>query len=459
MGGTPGRLAALLAETVGRTLRRHTMLTGGETVLVAVSGGADSVALLTTLLALAPAWRLDLRVLHVDHGLRRDSAADADFVRRLGNRLGVPVEVTAVHVGPGSVESAARAVRHAALEAAADRLGATRIALGHTADDQAETVLMRLLEGTGVRGLAGIPPVRGRLIRPLIEARHADAVAALDAAGVPWVEDPSNDDRKFFRNRVRHELLPLLAAVYQPDIVTHLTAVARAARQGVDALDETAARELERLADRGRTGLTLSRAALARLPVSVAAEVLRRAAAAFGSRAPLRAWGHRGLRRVLAAPAPRRPFRLGGVSVEVSGDRVRVSLGPLPALAARTLDIPGRVELPEIGRALEACLVAAPGYVMPREPERAAFDADRLPPRLLVRARRRGDRLAAFGGGERRLKTLLIDARIPRWDRGRVPVVEADGEIIWVAGMRRAATAPLTPTTRRVLELRLVALA
>ena len=92
---------------------------------------------------------------------------------------GVPVDVTAVHVGPGSVESAARAARHAALEAAADRLGATRIALGHTADDQAETVLMRLLEGTGVRGLAGIPPVRGRLIRPLIDARHGDAVRAL----------------------------------------------------------------------------------------------------------------------------------------------------------------------------------------------------------------------------------------------------------------------------------------
>jgi len=459
MGGTPGRLAALLAETVERTLRRHTMLTGGETVLVGVSGGADSVALLITLLTMAPAWRLELRVLHVDHGLRRDSAADADFVRHLGDRLGVPVDVTAVHVGPGSVESAARAARHAALEAAADRLGATRIALGHTADDQAETVLMRLLEGTGVRGLAGIPPVRGRLIRPLIDARHGDAVRALEAAGVPWVEDPSNDDPKFFRNRVRHELLPLLAAVYQPDIVTHLTAVARAARQGVDALDETAARELERLADRGPTGLTLSRAALAGLPASVAAEVLRTAAAAFGSRAPLRAWGHRGLRRVLAAPAPRRPFRLGGVSVEVSGDRVRVSREPMPSLAARSIDIPGRVELPEIGRALEACILPAAGYVLPREPERAAFDADRLPPRLLVRARRRGDRLAAFGGGERRLKTLLIDAKIPRWERGRVPVVEADGRIIWVAGMRRAATAPLTPTTPRVLELRLVALA
>lgn len=448
-----------LAETVERTLRRYSMLTGGETVLVGVSGGADSVALLTTLLGLAPQWRLRLRVLHVDHGLRDDSAADAAFVRRLGESLGVPVDVSVVRVGPGSVEAAARAARHAALEAAADRVGAARIALGQTADDQAETVLMRLIEGTGVRGIAGIPPVRGRIIRPLIEARHRDAVGALEAARLPWVEDPSNEDPKFFRNRVRHELLPLLGSTYDADIVTHLTAVARAARQNVDALDEMAARELERLADRSAAGLTLSRAALGGLPTAVAAEILRAAAASLGSRAPLRAWGHRGLRRVLAPIAPRRPFRLGGVVVEVSGDRVRVGAGPMPPLATRTIEAPGRVELPEIGRALEAIVVPAAAYELPQKPDRAAFDAARLPPRLLVRARRRGDRLTAFGGGERRLKSLLIDARVPRWERGRVPIVEADGEIVWVAGLRRAATAPVTVTTRRVLELRLVALA
>jgi tRNA(Ile)-lysidine synthase len=459
MGGTPGRVATPLVQTVERTLRRYTMLTGGETVVVGVSGGADSVALLLALVTLASMWRLSLSVLYVDHGLRPDSSADGDFVRLIGARLGVPVVVSNVRVGRGSVEAAARAVRYAALEAAADRAGASRVALGHTSDDQAETVLMRLLEGAGVRGLAGIPPVRGRIIRPLIDARHRDAVAALQAAGLPWIEDPSNTDRKFFRNRVRHELLPLLGAAYEPAIVTRLTAVARAARRSVDALEETAARELDRLADRSAGALMLSRAALAALPPAVAAEVLRRAAASFGNRAPLRAWGYRGLRRVLAPMPPRRPFRLGGVSVDVSGDRVRVAAGPTAPLASRPVDVPGRVELPEIGRALETAIVAAEEYVLPREPDRVAFDADRLPSRLLVRARRRGDRLSAFGGGERRLKSLLIDAKVPRWERARVPIVEAAGDIVWVAGLRRAATAPLTATTRRVVELRLVALA
>jgi tRNA(Ile)-lysidine synthetase-like protein len=205
--------------------------------------------------------------------------------------------------------------------------------------------------------------------------------------------------------------------------------------------------------------VTLSRSGLAALPASVAAEVLRRAAARFGSRAPLRAWGHRGLRRVLAAAAPRRPFRLGGVTLEVSGDRVRVGALAPATLAARTFVTPGRVELPEIGRAIEADVVAADGYRTPREPARVAFDADAIASRLLVRARRRGDRFQAFGGGERRLKSFLIDAKVPRWERGRLPVIEADGQILWLAGLRRASAAPVTAATRRVLELRLVVLA
>jgi tRNA(Ile)-lysidine synthase len=231
-----------LREHLERTLRRHAMLAGGETVLVAVSGGADSVALLHFLVELAPAWRLQLHVLHVDHQLRPDSPADADFVRVFGARLGVPVDVVTVMVDPrGSVEAGAREARYAALEAAAARLGAHRIAVGHTADDQAETVLMRLLEGAGVRGLAGIPPVRGRIIRPLIDMHRAALETALGAAGVSWVEDPTNRDPKFLRNRIRHELLPLLADSYNPGIAAALTRVSALARDTVTALDRAAA--------------------------------------------------------------------------------------------------------------------------------------------------------------------------------------------------------------------------
>jgi tRNA(Ile)-lysidine synthase len=448
-----------LVHAAERTIRRHAMLAGGETLVVGVSGGADSVALVYVLVRLAPALALRLHVLHVDHGLRPDSARDGDFVHALGTRLGVPVDVMRVRVAAGSVEAAARAARHAALEAAADRVGASRIALGHTADDQAETLVMRVLEGTGVRGLAGIPPVRGRLIRPLLESRHRDVVATLTAAGLPWLEDPSNRDLRFFRNRVRHALMPHLIETSGGDVVAHLGRLARRAREVIDALDHVAAAELARIACEDEGALVLPRSALAALPRPVAAEVLRAAAARLGSRAPLRAWGHRGLRRILAEASPRRPFRLGGVVVEVSGDRVRVGGPRPPALAARDLAVPGRVELPEIGRALEAVVMAAADYAVPRERDRVAFDAAGLPSRLVVRPRRRGDRFRPFGGGDRRLKSFLIDAKVARWDRDRLPLVDSGRDIVWVVGLRRGAAAPVTPRTDSVVELRLVPLA
>jgi tRNA(Ile)-lysidine synthase len=435
------------------------MLAGGESVLIGVSGGADSVALLAALVALMRDWRLTLHVLHVDHGLRPDSARDGEFVRALGARLGVPVAVERVEIGRGSVEAAARAARYAALETWADRVGASRIAVGHTADDQAETVLMRALGGAGARGLAAIPPVRGRVIRPLIELRRRRLRDALEVAGLEWVEDPSNRDPKFLRNRVRHELLPLLAAAYRADVVPSLVDLARRLRETIDALDRTAAAEFARLAVIETDALTLPRPALMVLPAPIAAETLRLAAAHFGHRAPLRAWAHRGLRRVLGATPPRRPFRVGGVVVEVSGAWIRVAPRPAAALLPRTLTVPGRIEMPEIGRALDARLVPAEGYAVPLTRDRVAFDAALVPRVLQVRPRRRGDRFHAFGAGQRRLKSFLIDAKVPRWARARLPLVEGQGRILWVAGLRRSAAAPITGETVEVLELRSLPLA
>ena len=436
------------------------MLAGGETVLIAVSGGADSVALLHLLLELSPGWRLRLHVLHVDHQLRAESAADADFVRDLGARLGVLVDVATVAVDRrGSLEAAARAARYAALDVCAARVGAERIAVGHTADDQAETVLMRLLQGAGVRGLAGIPPVRGRIIRPLIEMRRSALETELRRAGLAWVDDRTNRDLKFLRNRIRHELLPLRADSYNPEVAASLVRVAAVARETVSALDLAAGAELDRLAVWSDRAATLKLDALRALPRPVAAEVLRQGAARLGSRAPLRAWAHRGLKRVLAVPAPRRPFRLGGVTVEISGALARLATASPEPLIERTVAVPGRTELPEIGQALEARLVGADAYAIPRETSRVAFDADELGAPLVVRARRRGERFVAFGGSERRLKSLLIEAKVPRWDRARVPVILAGGTIVWIGHLRRGAAGRVTARTRRVLELALVPLA
>jgi tRNA(Ile)-lysidine synthetase-like protein len=221
-----------------------------------------------------------------------------------------------------------------------------------------------------------------------------------------------------------------------------------------------AATELARHAVRDTDALIVSRSTLMALPSTVAVEMLRQAAGGLGSRVSLRAWGHRGLERLLASEGAPRPFRLGDVTFEVSGDYVRVSPATPKALPDRRLDIPGRLVLSEVGKVLVATRRHRNQWALERDPDRALFDAAQLPAGLVVRARRPGDRFRPFGfPRERRLKTLLIDAKVPRWERACVPVVEAAGEIIWVAGLRRGAAAPLRSDTRTVVELALRPLA
>jgi tRNA(Ile)-lysidine synthase len=437
------------------------MLQGGETVLTAVSGGADSVALLDVFHSLASEWRLTLHAIHVHHGLRPQAEADADFVRGLCARVGVPLHVEYVSVRREppweGLEAEARRARYGAFREVARRTGAQRIATAHTADDQAETVLMRLLEGAGPRGLAGIAPTRGLLIRPLLGARRADVEAHLRARGIGWVEDASNRDTRFLRNRIRHEVLPFLAQAIEPSIIDHLARSAALVRGMVDDLERAATRELRQLGRRGPEGWLLKVADLAGLPRELAVETCRQAARDLGHSGAFRGHAQKALRRLLAPGPVRGALRAGGVTVERSGRWLRVGPRRLPPLAPHDFAVPGDLALPEVGLVIEArCFPKAPGYVAPRERLLAAFDADVLPHRLQVRARRRGDRFDAFGGpAERRLKSFLIDAGVPRWERERVPLLEAAGDIIWVVGWRRGQAAPIRPETKRILEVTL----
>ena len=234
---SPSPLVAAVREAVAG---RQRLLDPGDHVLVGVSGGPDSVALLHALVLLRSEYALRLTVCHVHHGLRPEADRDAAFVEALAARLGCPVRVVRVEVPRGggrSPEEAARLARHAALARVARATGAGRIALGHTADDQVETVLMRILQGAGPRGLAGIPARRGRIVRPLLDVDRATVLAHLAAHGLEAVEDATNRDTKFLRNRVRHELLPLLAAQAGSRVPAALRRVARASREAVEALD------------------------------------------------------------------------------------------------------------------------------------------------------------------------------------------------------------------------------
>lgn len=222
MIGRRDRRPPALATLARRVLVEEARLARGDLVLCAVSGGPDSSALLHVLAGLRDRLGLRLAACAVDHGLRAGAADEIALAAALAARLDVPIEIARVDVAPGgNLQARARAARHAALRAAAARLEAAVVATGHTADDRAETVLLRLLRGAGPRGLAVLPPRDGLLVRPLIRARRTAVLEHLARHGIEAATDPSNVDPRFLRARVRHELLPLLAAL-APRIVASL---------------------------------------------------------------------------------------------------------------------------------------------------------------------------------------------------------------------------------------------
>ncbi len=244
---------------VRRTATAERLFHRGDRVVVGISGGPDSVGLLHLLQALRPVWALHLHLAHLDHGLRKASGRDAELVRCLGQRLSLPSTIERCDVGARcaregwSLEDGARRVRYQFLLDVARRERATRVVLAHTADDQAETVLMRLIRGAGLLGLGAMPfarPLGGGIwvVRPLLEVWRTDLMTYLRKASIPYVDDPTNRDPRFLRNRIRHQLLPLLERDYHPNMKAALVQLAEVCRGDYAYLQQAADRWWKRLA-------------------------------------------------------------------------------------------------------------------------------------------------------------------------------------------------------------------
>jgi len=276
-----------LPARVRRAITAHQLLRPRARIVVAVSGGADSVALLHLLAQLRAAWDLTLHIAHLDHRLRAASADDAEFVRALGTRWNISTTVEAKDVAAAcaregwSLEEGARRVRYAFLLDVARRCEADTIATAHTADDQAETVLMRLLRGTGLMGLRAIPMKRRLeacwIVRPLLEIWRREILEYLQAAGVTHRDDATNADPRFVRNRIRHELLPLLERDYNPNIKRALAQIAEQSHWDYAYLQDAAGRQWKRTVKVRPREVDLSIAAFRHQPPALQRQLLRRA--------------------------------------------------------------------------------------------------------------------------------------------------------------------------------------
>ncbi len=463
-------MTSLAARTLA-TIRRRALAPAGAHVVAAVSGGPDSVALALILAELARAAHLSLAGLaHFNHGLRGgESDADERFVAELASHIGVRVvsgrgQVATVAANPGrSLEEAAREARYAFLDEARVALGAALVAVGHTRDDQAETVLLRLVRGAGPGGMRAIHPRRDTVIRPLIDLRREELRTYLDAFGQRWRTDTSNDDVSRRRNRIRHQVLPALVDAEGPGVIDVLARAADLAASDEEVLAQLAGDAWVHVVIDPGPPLRLNPAALVGQPHAVACRLLRQAVARVSGRTPPFAQVTSAV-RWLARGKPGQ-LTLSGAVAELSGTPGVLSIrgsspDALPLDSTEfsgwhhSLPVPGEVELPEAGGRLRARLdgegaVELASTTTARVARAAVGDA------LVVRAWQPGDRVRPAGDfGRKKVQDLFVDRKVPRHDRHRVPIVAApDGRIVWVTGHAVGRDFRATSATKSVVVL------
>ena len=439
-----------LLDRVRQTIRRHDLARCDSRIVVALSGGSDSVALAHLLLELDQSGELSVKGLaHLNHRLRPDADADERFCADTARALGRPLFTDRVDVKSlasrerRSTEDAARTARYEFLERARAHFDADAVALGHTRDDQAETFLLRLLRGAGARGLAAMHPRRGTFVRPLLDCRRTDLRAYLDRHRIAFVHDESNDDVTIPRNRVRAELLPLLEQRFNPSIVDVLAGEADVAREEWQWMASAAEELAARICRQQDRVWRIDAAALDAAPVALARLVIQRALTDLASG---RAVSLSHIDQVLSLTR-----QGGGGPVDLPGQRVE-RVGADVVLTGRTaanraspanlfwypLSIPGEVQLVEAGCIVSAEVAASvpPPSATAGNRAVAVVQLNRSGGQLAVRNRRPGDRFRPMGlGGGKKLQDFFVDRKVARDERDGVPLVVDDGDaIVWVAG-------------------------
>lgn len=447
-----------MLRTVQHTIQKHALLRPGDRVLIAVSGGADSVALAYALHFLKKQYRISITLAHLNHRIRgRAADQDAQFVKELAWRLGLhcvqgKTDVPRMACEQGvSLEMAARESRYEFLERTAREVGANCIATAHTSDDQVETVLLKLTRGAGPQGVSGIPYCaerRGlRILRPCRDVTHAEAVRFLRRYGLTWREDKSNLDMTFLRNRVRHQILPLLESKLNPQVRRAILRTAELLREENEWLDSIARGLWSECVESAKRN-ELSVEKLNSLPRAARRRILRLWLVAGGVDADQLGFETiENIERLLVAPRGTRAVPISGaLRVVRRYKKLTLEKHSISAGGAfhERIAVPGETVLPDHG--LRIVTKWAIGVIQQRGahvgdlPAAASLGAEVLRRSSLhVRSWKAGDRIHPLGmSGSCKLQDLFVDQKVPRDRRDRIPVFECRGDIVWIPSYRIA---------------------
>jgi tRNA(Ile)-lysidine synthase len=459
-----------MLATIVSTIKRCTMLSAGDHVIVGVSGGADSVALLHVLHGLQRQWGLTLTVAHLNHMLRGEEARrEAQFVAELAHSLGVACvaeerDVRRYKQETGcTLQEAAREVRYEFFLELLKRCTAQKVALGHHADDQAETLMLWLIRGTSLKGLAGMQPVREHtFIRPLINVTRSEIEAYLTERQIQFIPDMSTREQHYLRNKIRHHLLPIIRKDYNPSIVatlSRLSELIRRDREGLEQLVTQIAEELFTVNDLQETVCRISE--LKRYPEALRGSIIKHGLACFLGKPQGIYFRHiQGVNDLVDGSGPAKRIQLpGGCTVIRQYDELIFTRDTPPLVSyCYTFDsIPERIRIHEIERDIVFTVESVSGASreirnVEKDVAFLAYDEIRFP--LLVRNFCPGDHFYPLGlGGRKKIKDFLIEKKIPSRDRYKIPVLLFQDRIAWVGGLRIDDRFRLKPGTNKALKV------
>ena len=450
-----------LLYKVKTTVAKYSMFSEKDRVLIGLSGGPDSVCLLHALNTLKGEYKLSLHAVYIDHGLRPDEIpAEIEFCKKLCENLGVPfisksIDVKSYAIDYGlNKQEAARELRYKAFDKTSMEINANRIALAHNADDQAETFFMRILRGAGQKGLTGIPPVRGKIIRPLIAIERKDIEEFLDSISQSFIVDSSNLKKDYFRNWLRLAVMPEFKK-QNPTLVNTISRVCEIIREEDNYLELIVTKTLMKLIPKKTDKvIELFLVPLETMDRVILRRVLRRAIDVVKG---LRGIGFVHIEDIIElvkkGDSGDRIYLPKGIRV-IKGYATLILTSEQPSqLGAYSLNVPEELALKESGILIKSSF-ADSAEISCDGKSKVMIDADRIKLPLVVRARKSGDLFYPFGfGKKKKLQDFFVDEKIPRDERDSIPIVVSGDNVVWIAGYRADERFKVTAETKKIALL------
>jgi len=453
-------------KRIQQTIERYGMLAVGDRVIVGVSGGPDSMALLFALHQLQDDYQLSLWASHYNHKLRgKESDQEAEFVKCQAERIGIPLLVEdddgSLLKTKGNIEEIARKKRYTFFQKKTLELNAQKIALGHTASDQAETFFLWLFRGAGTKGLGGIPPVRDNLIiRPLIETEREEIIGFLKEKCIPWKEDPTNKSGNFLRNRVRRILIPKILKEFDPHLLKKIIKTTEIFRDDDILLEKLTLDKFNEISIKNNeTKVLLDIDRLEALPVSLKRRVIRYALKTIqGSLRRINFDHVERILKLMESSLPHLQISLPyGIEVYKEYDCLRVvrAFKETISFYYEANKVPEIIIIPEIERKITISVLDWDQSNSPfTEKNIALIDFEKIIFPLVVRNWKKGDRFQPLGTqGSKKVKDFFIDLKIPRIERNQVPLVLFGDQIAWIAGLRVDEKVKITQSTKKVVKM------